>query len=105
MKIGHVVGRVTLNHHVDSYRGGRFFLVLPATREQLERDTLEPLPKGNTLVVWDDLGVDIGDRIAFSEGGEACMAFNLDTPVDAYNCMILDRLDYHPPALSSDTET
>ncbi len=97
MKIGHIIGRVTFGHKLDSYKGGRFFLVLPATREQLLRDSLEPLPKGNSLVMFDDLGADIGDRVAFSEGGEACMAFCDETPVDAYNCMILEKLHYSPP--------
>ena len=97
MKIGHVIGRVTFGHKLDSYKGGRFYLVLPATREQLLRDSLEPLPKGNSVVMFDDLGADIGDRVAFSEGGEACMAFCEETPVDAYNCMILEKLHYSPP--------
>ena len=97
MKIGHVIGRVTFSHKVDSYRGGRFFLVMPATREQLLRGTLEPLPTENALVVFDNLGASLGDRIAFSEGGEAAMSFPGDTPVDAYNCMILDQISYHPP--------
>lgn len=97
MKIGHIIGRVTFGHKLDSYKGGRFLLVLPATREQLLRDSLEPLPKGNSLVMFDDLGADIGDRVAFSEGGEACMAFCDETPVDAYNCMILEKLHYSPP--------
>lgn len=97
MKIGHIIGRVTFGHKLDSYKGGRFFLVLPATREQLLRDSLEPLPKGNSVVMFDDLGADIGDRVAFSEGGEACMAFCEETPVDAYNCMILEKLHYSPP--------
>ncbi|MDA3872596.1 MAG: EutN/CcmL family microcompartment protein [Kiritimatiellae bacterium] len=97
MKIGHVIGRVTFGHKLDSYKGGRFFLVLPATREQLLRDSLEPLPKGNSVVMFDNLGADIGDRVAFSEGGEACMAFCDETPVDAYNCMILEKIHYSPP--------
>src|SRR5690606_26471303 len=96
-KIGHIIGRVTFGHKLDSYKGGRFFLVLPATREQLLRDSLEPLPKGNSLVMFDDLGADIGDRVAYSEGGEACMAFCEETPVDAYNCMILEKIHYSPP--------
>jgi ethanolamine utilization protein EutN len=98
MRIGHIIGRVTMVQKDPAYNGGRFFLVLPATREQLERDTLEPLPKGDSVVVYDNLGATIGDRIAFSEGGEACQAFCDDTPIDAYNCMILDKLHYTPPA-------
>ncbi|MDF3128495.1 EutN/CcmL family microcompartment protein [Kiritimatiellaeota bacterium B1221] len=104
MKIGHIIGRVTFGHKLDAYKGGRFFLVMPATREQLERGGYEPLPKGNSLVVYDDLGADLGDCIAFSEGGEACMAFCEETPVDAYNCMILDKLHYTPPALEKTHE-
>ncbi len=97
MKIGTVIGRVTLSHREDSYRGGRFFLVMPATREQLLRGTMEPVPAGTSVVCYDDLGASLGDRIAYSEGGEAGMAFAEDTPVDAYNCMILDTISYNPP--------
>ena len=97
MKIGHVIGRVTFNHKLDAYRGGRFFLVIPATKAQLLQGTLEPLPEGNSLVVFDNLGASVGDRIAYSEGGEASMSFSGDTPIDAYNCMILDQISYHPP--------
>lgn len=97
MKIGQVVGRVTLSHSIDAYRGGRFFLVIPASRSHLESDDAEAFPLGDSAIVYDDLGADLGDRIAFSEGGEACMAFCDDTPVDAYNCMILDKLNYAPP--------
>lgn len=102
MKIGQVVGRVTLNHSIPEYRGGRFFLVIPCSRSHLESASADAIPTGNSAVVYDDLGVSIGDRIAFSEGGEACMAFCEDTPVDAYNCMILDKLNYTPPP-SGDT--
>jgi microcompartment protein CcmK/EutM len=98
MRIGHIIGRLTMAHRDESYKGGRFFLVVPATREQLERGTLEPLPKQDSVVVFDDLGATIGDRIAFSEGGEAAQAFANDTPVDAYNCMILEQIHYSPPA-------
>ncbi len=97
MKIGQVIGRVTMSHKLDAFKGGRFLLVIPATREYLLSGTPEPLPKGNSLVVFDELGASAGDRIAFSEGGEAAASFHKDTPVDAYNCMILDHIIYQPP--------
>ena len=97
MKIGQVVGRMTMNHHLDAYRGGRFFLVIPCDKDFLVSAPADAIPLGHSCVVFDELGADIGDRIAFSEGGEACMAFSSDTPVDAYNCMILDTLNYTPP--------
>jgi len=97
MKIGTVIGRVTMNHNVDGYKGGRFFLVLPCTGGQLLRGAMEPLPAGNSVIVYDDLGASLGDRIAYSEGGEAAAPFAGDVPVDAYNCMILDQVIYQPP--------
>lgn len=97
MKIGHIIGRVTFGHKLEAYKGARFFMVMPATRAVLESGKTHPLPQGNSLVVYDDLGADIGDCIAYSEGGEACMAFCEETPVDAYNCMILENLYYTPP--------
>ena len=97
MKIGRVIGRVTLSHADESYRGGRFFLVLPATREHLQSSDPDHLPKGNSAVMYDALGTDIGDLVAYREGGEASMPFGVDTPCDAYNCLILDRIDYRPP--------
>jgi microcompartment protein CcmK/EutM len=97
MKIGCVIGRVTLSHREESYRGGRFFVVVPATREHLLHAKPDAIPKGNSLIVYDDLGASPCDLIAFSEGGEAGMAFAEDTPVDAYNCMILDSISYQPP--------
>lgn len=99
MKIGQVIGRVTMSHKLDAFKGGRFLLVIPATREFLLSGTPETLPKGNSLVVFDELGAAAGDRIAFSEGGEAAASFHEDTPVDAYNCMILDHVIYQPPTV------
>lgn len=97
MRIGHVIGRVTLSQKDPAYKGGRFYLVMPADRAQLERGTMEPLARGDSVVMFDDMGAAPGDLVAFSEGGEACQAFGCDTAVDAYNCMILEKLHYSPP--------
>ena len=44
--------------------------------------------------MYDDLGSGDGDRIAFSEGGEAAQPFYPeDKPIDAYNAAILDRIE------------
>jgi len=97
MRIGHVIGKVTLNESDPSYRGGRFLMVMPLDRRQLAGGPLTVTTKGtNGLVVYDNLGAGQGDVIAFSESGEAAAPFTKPTPVDAFNCAILDRINYTP---------
>ena len=46
------------------------------------------------LVVYDDLGVGIDDKIFLSEGAEAAQPFYPDIkPIDAYNAGIIDKLE------------
>lgn len=101
MRLGLVIGRVTLNRFEPSYRGGRFLLVLPYTppagpHRAPAQPMGIPLPAGNSLVVYDQLGAANGDVIGYSESGEAAAAFAADTPVDAYNCALLDHTFYSP---------
>lgn len=96
MKVGQVIGRVTLNVCDSSYRAGRFLLVLPLSRAQLAGAPQVPLAKGNSLVIYDNLGAGSGDLVAYSEGAEATAPFDQPTPVDAINCGMVDRIDYHP---------
>ena len=91
MRIGEVIGTVTLNQAHPSLAAGVFRLVVPLTAEHLgglRPDALEP------LVVYDELGAGQGSVIAFSEGGEAAQPFFPDDkPIDAYNAAILDVVD------------
>ena len=49
------------------------------------------------LIVLDELGVGAGDRIAFSEGGEAAAPFHPEKkPVDAYVACLIDELTIDP---------
>lgn len=97
MKFARVVGRVTLSACVPSLAGGRWLVVAPMTGEMLAKSAdpsllgAEPTP-----VVYDDLGAWQGDIVAFVDGREAAMPFDHPTPIDAYNCAIVDRLDYRP---------
>lgn len=99
MKIGQVIGRVTLHRQEPSYTGGRFLLVQPLSREQLAGAPLEPMALGWGLVAYDELSADRGDIVGYSESGEAAAAFEQPTPVDAYICAILDRWNYQPPSV------
>ena len=98
MRLGHVIGRVTLSQQDPAYHGGRFLLVQPFANAQFKGAPMTPLAKGSSLVVYDNLGADLGHVIAFTEGAEATAPFENPTPVDAFNAAIVDQIFYTPPA-------
>lgn len=92
MRIGKVVGRVTLCETYHTLVGGRFVLVEVQDRFSLAGKGR----KGTeTVVAYDNLGAHDGDLIAFTESREACMPFYPEkiVPLDAYNAAILDRVE------------
>src|SRR5689334_15068440 len=91
MRIGKVVGRVSLNQTYETLVGGRFLLVAVQDRFALAGGARK---SSETLVVYDHLGAREGDMIAFSESREACMPFYPEkrVPLDAYNAAILDEI-------------
>ena len=91
MRIGHVIGSITLNRRHPSMQGARLLLVEPQSLAQLRG---EQTSASETVVVYDELGATTGHRIMISEGREAALPFApAIKPVDAYNAGILDRLD------------
>ena len=98
MRIGQVIGKLVLNAMEPSFEGGRYLVVMPASKQQLKDGPLKPpFPAGNSLVVYDNLGAREGDIIGYSESGEAAAAFLKPTPVDAFNAGIIDQFNYQPP--------
>ena len=91
MRIGKVIGNVTLSRSHDSVTGTQWKLVVPMNLDDLHN--LDTEPTSEELVVYDALSAGIGEWIAFSEGAEAAMPFypNLK-PVCAYNAAIIDEL-------------
>lgn len=91
MRIGKVVGRITLTQPYPTLVGGRFLLVDVQDRFSLAG---KPRKSAETLVAYDNLGAQEGDLIAFTESREACMPFYPEkvVPLDAYNAAILDRV-------------
>jgi len=91
MRIGKVVGRVTLNPLYETLVGGRFLIV-----SVQDRFSLAGHPRKSTeyLVTYDNLGATDGDLIAFTESREACQPFwpEKKVPLDAYNAAILDHV-------------
>ena len=90
MRIGEVIGTVTLGRAHPSLAGATLRLAVPLALAELAGGGT---PAGEALVVYDELGAGIGSRIAISEGGEAAQPFLPEIkPVDAYNAAILDHL-------------
>ena len=95
MRIGKVIGTVTLSRWHPSLTGATYKLTVPLTLDDLLGHTpgdAEP------FVVYDDRGAGTGELIAISEGGEAAQPFHPeDKPVDAYNAALLDTVQVYPP--------
>jgi microcompartment protein CcmK/EutM len=98
MRLGTVIGRVTLSRSVPALEGGRWLIVSPFTREQFERGlpSTPVLGKDPSVVVYDDLGGGVGQTIGFVEGREAAQPFERPTPVDAINAALVDEIFYSP---------
>jgi microcompartment protein CcmK/EutM len=97
MRLGTVIGRVTLSQEEPIYSGSRLLIVQPLSKEQFAGAPAQPLAKGVSLVVFDQLGAGQGSIVGFTEGAEATQPFNGPAPVDAYNACIIDQIYYQPP--------
>ena len=98
MRLGKVIGRVTLSQMIPAFEGGRWLVVNPYTRDQFQNGDTPPegLSDEPSLVVFDALGGDVGQTIGFIEGREASTPFPKPTPVDAINAALVDTV-YHAP--------
>ena len=98
MKLGSVIGRVTLSKAASGLAGARWLIVSPFTREHYQRGTETPagLSKDPSLVVYDALGGGVGQTIGYIEGREAAQPFQEPTPVDAINAALVDDIFYNP---------
>jgi len=56
MRLGTVIGRITLTLQEPAYKGGCLLLVQPFSRAQFAGDAALPLAPGSSLVVFDRLG-------------------------------------------------
>ena len=90
MRVGMVLGQVTLSRQDPAVIGGRFLVTRPMDADAIRG---REQPRDDIVVVYDDLGASPGTRIAFSEGREAAMPFSPKlVPLDAYNAGILDTV-------------
>ncbi|MBI5384007.1 MAG: ethanolamine utilization protein EutN [Verrucomicrobia bacterium] len=98
MKLGSVIGRVTLNSVVPELRGARWLIVSPFSRERFADGAGAPatVTKEVNLVVYDSLGADVGQTIGYVEGREAAQPFEKSPPIDAINAALVDEVFYAP---------
>ena len=91
MRLGKVIGRVTLSQMIPAFEGGRWLLVNPYTRDRFQNGDTPPegLSAEPSLIVFDALGGDVGQTIGFIEGREASAPFPKPTPVAAINAALV----------------
>lgn len=95
MRIGEVIGTVTLNLGHPTMAGARLRLVVPLSLANLLGESND---RAEALVVYDELGAGEGNLVAFSEGREAAQPFDPEgKPVDAYAAAILDHVQVSLP--------
>jgi len=98
MRLGTVIGRVTLNVTVPALVGARWLIVSPFTREQYQNapHSTPPISSDPSLIIYDDLGGDVGQTIGFVDGREAAFPFDQPTPVDGITTALVDEIFYRP---------
>jgi len=98
VRLGTVIGRVTLSVTVPALEGGRWLIVSPFTRENYLAgiEGKLQLSKEPSLVVYDDMGGGVGQTIGFVEGREAACPFETPPPIDAINAALIDEILYNP---------
>ena len=98
MKLGTVIGRVTLSQTVRSLEGARWLIVSPFVREQFGQDLsgAPVLSKEPSVVIYDDLGGAVGQVVGYVEGREAAQPFEQPAPIDAINAALIDEIFYRP---------
>ncbi len=100
MRLGKVIGRVTLSVTVPSLVGARWLIISPFSRENFQRGEEPPtrLSREPSLVAYDALGGGVGQTIGFVEGREAACPLEPAAPVDAINAALVDEVFYNPVA-------
>lgn len=98
MKLGTVIGRVTLSKALPPLAGARWLIVSPHRREDFARG-LAAAPRVGpdpSPVVYDNLGAGVGQTIGYVEGREAARPFAVFPPIDAISVALVDACFYQP---------
>jgi carbon dioxide concentrating mechanism protein CcmL len=98
MRLGTVIGRVTLSQTIPELKGARWLVISPHNREHFQSgaELLNTITGEPSLVVYDNLGGGVGDTVGFVEGREAASPFDPPIPIDAINAALVDETFYTP---------
>lgn len=91
MRIGEVIGNISLSRCHPSLQGSSWKIVVPLDLPAL---TGNGGGRGEPLIVYDEFGSGPGSLIAISESAEASAPFYPDQkPIDGYCAALLDTVD------------
>jgi carbon dioxide concentrating mechanism protein CcmL len=98
MRLGAVIGRVTLSAVVPELQGARWLIISPFTREHYQNGSETPvgLSKDPSLVAYDSLGGGVGQTVGYIEGREAAQPFEKAPPIDAVTAALVYDIFYNP---------
>lgn len=98
MRLGKVIGRVTLNQVIPELEGARWLIVNPLNRDAIPQGSRVPegITSEPSLVVYDNLGGAVGDVIGFVEGREAAQPLDPPGAIDAINAALVDEVFHQP---------
>ncbi|MCG6156844.1 EutN/CcmL family microcompartment protein [Rubinisphaera margarita] len=90
MRVGEIVGKVTLSTWHPQLRGASWRLVVPFNLDNLSDPDAK---RDEPFVIYDELGAGNGTLVAIAEGPEASAPFYPEQkPIDGYNAAIIDEL-------------
>jgi len=92
MRLATVIGRVTLSKRHASLVGERLLVALPWSSKTLQTGK----DHDYSIVVYDQLGANVGSTIGVCESTEATRPFVQPTPIDAYCAALIDEIFYQP---------
>jgi len=91
MRLAEVIGDVTLSRQHPSLDAAVWRVAVPLSRDALIGKATK---SAEEFIVYDELGANVGSRIAVSDGAEASAPFHPDQkPIDAYNAAIIDCIE------------
>ncbi len=98
MKLGAVIGRVTLSQTIPALEGARWLIINPFSRESYAQaqKAMPALSKDPSLVIYDNIGGGVGETVGYVEGREAAEPFEVPPPIDAINTALIDEIFYSP---------
>jgi microcompartment protein CcmK/EutM len=98
MRLGSVIGRVTLSRTVPALEGARWLVLRPYNRDDYLQgpDANSTQKRDPSPVVYDNLGGGVGQTIGYVEGREAASPFEEPTPIDAINVALVDKVFFCP---------